>query len=87
LRLHKVINRVVRGTVYYRWVLTLPPKEVRNLGWVDGQQLESFARGSTLTLQPSRYPVPRRPRGSADTLREEVVAKTRHRFDELDPKS
>ncbi|MCI4350782.1 MAG: hypothetical protein L3K15_04645 [Thermoplasmata archaeon] len=87
MRLHKVINRVVRGTVYYRWVLTIPPREVRSLGWVAGQQLESFARGSILTLQPTRYPVARRPRGSRDTLREEVVARTRHRFDEIDPKS
>lgn len=80
MRLHKVVNRVVRGTVYYRWVLTVPPREIRNLGWVDGQQLDAFSRGGTLTLQPARYPVARRPPRATDALRDEVMTKSPPRF-------
>jgi hypothetical protein len=53
MRLHKVINRVLEGTVYYRWVLSISPKNVRELGWVDGQELEAVVSGSRLWIQPS----------------------------------
>ena len=80
MRLHKVVNRIVRGTVYYRWVLNVPPKEIRALGWVDGQQLEAFSRGGTLTLQPARYPVARRAQRATGALREEALTKSPPRF-------
>jgi hypothetical protein len=53
VRLHKVINRVHQGTTYYRWVLSVPPRSVRELGWVDGQELSVLVRGSTLSIQPA----------------------------------
>jgi hypothetical protein len=53
VRLHKVINRVHQGTTYYRWVLSVSPRSVRDLGWVDGQELSVFVRGSTLWIQPA----------------------------------
>jgi hypothetical protein len=63
MRLHKVINRVLEGTVYYRWVLSIPPKSIRELGWVDGQELEAVVSGSRLWVQPSvRARLGRRPR-------------------------
>jgi hypothetical protein len=65
VRLHKVVNRVHQGTTYYRWVLSVPPRSVRDLGWVDGQELSVLVRGSILWIQPAvRHraggPVPRR---------------------------
>ena len=54
MKLRKVINRVHRGTTYYRWVLNIPPKEIRALGWVDGQKLEAVPQGFTLSLRPAR---------------------------------
>jgi len=56
MRLHKVVNRVYEGTVYYRWVLSVSPKDIRELGWVDGQELEATVRGSTLWVAPSAHP-------------------------------
>jgi hypothetical protein len=53
VRIHKVVNRVYEGKVYYRWVLSVPPKDVRELGWVDGQELETTVRGSSLSVAPS----------------------------------
>jgi len=79
VRLHKVINRVHRGTTYYRWVLAVPPREVRNLGWVDGQRLDLFVQGASLTLHPSRYSAPRLGRRSSEDLREVATEKAGRR--------
>jgi hypothetical protein len=72
VRIHKVVNRVHKGTVYYRWVMTVSPKEVRALGWVDGQQLETVVRGSSLWIQPSVRSPPRAPRSSAKATEESL---------------
>ena len=52
MRLRKVLNRVHHGTVYYRWLISVSPKDVRQLGWVDGQPLETVVRGGTLWISP-----------------------------------
>jgi hypothetical protein len=56
MRLRKVINREYEGTVYYRWLVSVPPKDVRALGWVDGQELTTTVHGSTLWIVPSIRP-------------------------------
>jgi hypothetical protein len=76
MRLHKVINRVYEGTTYYRWVVSLPPKRVRELGWINGQELEAVVRGSALWIQPSLRPLPGRRERRASALEEEVRRKT-----------
>jgi hypothetical protein len=76
MRLHKVVNRIYEGTTYYRWVVSIPPKRVRELGWTDGQELDSVARGSTLSIQPSLRPLPGRRGTTAQSLEEEVRRKT-----------
>ncbi|MCI4330800.1 MAG: hypothetical protein L3K19_02995 [Thermoplasmata archaeon] len=52
MRARKVVNRVYQGRTYYRWLLSIAPKDVQRLGWVDGQALKSYVRGSTLTIEP-----------------------------------
>ena len=79
MRLHKVVNRVYHGTTYYRWVVSIPPKEVRNLGWVDGQRLDLFVHGSSLTLQPSRAAPPHRGAPSSEAMREIALDKAPRR--------
>jgi hypothetical protein len=76
MRIHKVVNRVYEGTTYYRWVLSVPPRDVRELGWVDGQELEATVRGSVLSISPSlRRQTARRGR-STDALEEGVQGKS-----------
>lgn len=70
MRIHKVINRVHEGTVYYRWVLSVPPKNVRDLGWVDGQELEMVVRGTSLWVQPAVRRSPRRGSERTDGMEE-----------------
>jgi hypothetical protein len=53
VRLRKVVNRVYEGKTYYRWLLSVSPKDVRDLGWVDGQALEATVRDSTLSIAPA----------------------------------
>jgi hypothetical protein len=72
MRIHKVINRVHEGTVYYRWVLSVPPKKIRELGWVDGQELDCAVRGSSLWVEPSVRARPG-PRGRAAAALEETI--------------
>lgn len=76
MRLHKVVNRIYAGTTYYRWVVSIPPKRVRELGWTDGQELEAVVRGGTLWVQPSFRPLAGRRERPADSLEEEVRRKT-----------
>ena len=66
MRARKVVNRVYMGRTYYLWILSISPKEIERLGWVDGQPLKTYVRGSTLTIEPG---IPastsrRRPRSS-----------------------
>jgi hypothetical protein len=60
LRLHKVINRSYEGKVYYRWVLSISPKIVESVGWVDGQELEAVPQDSSLLIKKSPRSKPRR---------------------------
>jgi hypothetical protein len=76
VRLHKVVNRVYEGTVYYRWVLSVPPKKVRELGWVDGQELEADVAGSRLWVQASLRARPGRRTPSTEAMEEAVHQKS-----------
>jgi len=58
VRARKVINRVYQGRTYYRWLISVSPKLIQQLGWVDGQSLKTYVRGSTMTIEPG---VPSRP--------------------------
>ncbi|HTT26101.1 MAG TPA: hypothetical protein VMH90_03960 [Thermoplasmata archaeon] len=53
MRARKVVNRVYRGVTYYRWILSISPKDIQQLGWVDGQTLRAYVRGSTLWIEPA----------------------------------
>jgi hypothetical protein len=83
VRARKVINRVFRGTTYYRWIVSVPPKEILKLGWVDGQPLQCFVRGSTLVIEPSSGATHARKgvRSSdlEDTIRRRTVGQTEER--------
>ena len=76
MRIHKVVNRIYEGTTYYRWLISVRPKDVRELGWVDGQPLEATVRGSTLWISPaSPTRVPTRER-AAGAMQERIQRKS-----------
>jgi antitoxin component of MazEF toxin-antitoxin module len=76
MRIHKAVNRVYRGKVYYRWLVSIPPRNLRELGWTDGLELEATVRGSSLWIQPALRPRAARPERAAASLQEAVQRKT-----------
>ncbi len=76
MRLRKVVNRVYEGTVYYRWVLSVPPRRVRELGWVDGQELETIPHGSSLWIRPATHARRSLPGRRTSTLEETVQSRS-----------
>jgi len=76
MKLHKVVNRVYQGTTYYRWVVSVPPKRIRELGWTSGQELEADVHGATLSIHPSTRTSPGRRERGATRLEEEVRRRT-----------
>jgi bifunctional DNA-binding transcriptional regulator/antitoxin component of YhaV-PrlF toxin-antitoxin module len=41
MRLQKQKTREVKGKEYFRWTVVIPPEEVKELGWKEGDELES----------------------------------------------
>lgn len=68
MRARKVINRSFRGTTYYRWILSVSPKDIQKLGWVDGQPLKAVVRGATLWIEPAAGVSPSRKSGRSSAL-------------------
>jgi hypothetical protein len=76
VRIRKVINRVYGGKVYYRWVLSISPKDVRELGWTDGQELGTEVHGATLSILPAPRQRTARGRLSMDSFEGQIQRKT-----------
>jgi antitoxin component of MazEF toxin-antitoxin module len=82
MRLHKVVNRVYQGTTYYRWLIAIPPKHIRELGWAEGQPLEVAVRGSSLWIQPSSRTHLKRPPARLESIEQEFRRRTAARISE-----
>jgi len=51
LKLQKQLSRKVRNKEYPKWVITIPPKQIRALGWKEGELLESEVNNQELILR------------------------------------
>jgi len=40
MKLQKQISRKIDDKTYAKWVITIPPTEIKKLGWTDGEDLE-----------------------------------------------
>ena len=55
MRIRKVQNRVYKGKEYERWLLTLPPELVKEMGWDEKTEVEAKKRrGSVIITQRGR---------------------------------
>lgn len=52
MRLQRQKTREVKGKEYFRWSVVIPPDEVKELGWKEGDELESKKMGNGLRLEP-----------------------------------
>jgi len=52
VKLQKQLNRRLGGREYAKWVLVLPPRTVKALGWKEGQEFKFQIDGRTLRIRP-----------------------------------
>jgi antitoxin component of MazEF toxin-antitoxin module len=52
VKLQKQLSRRFAGKDYAKWVVVLPPRIVRELGWKEGQELKSQIDGRILRMGP-----------------------------------
>jgi len=62
LRLLRQVSRQVGDNEYLKWTIIVPPSQVEELGWNEGEELESHVRGKTLLVKPlvKRKEIPKR---------------------------
>jgi hypothetical protein len=53
VKLQRQLNRRLGDREYAKWVIVLPPKIIRQLGWKEGQEFMFQIDGKTLRLKPS----------------------------------
>jgi len=51
MRLQKQLSRKVGNKEYPKWVITIPPKQIKTLGWTKGEFLESEINDQELVIQ------------------------------------
>lgn len=52
MKLQKRFNRKVADKEYSKWIVTLPPEEIEQLGWKEGMELEVSTKDDKMILKP-----------------------------------
>ena len=52
MKLQKQLSRKVGKTEYPKYVITIPPKLIEELGWKKGVEVEASKKGDKLLLEP-----------------------------------
>lgn len=52
MKLQKQLSRKVGNEEYAKWVVVIPPEQVRELGWSEGIELEADPKNNRLILKP-----------------------------------
>jgi antitoxin component of MazEF toxin-antitoxin module len=51
MKLQKQLSRRVGNKEYPKWVIAIPPKQVKALGWNEGQSLEGEVKDQKLVIK------------------------------------
>lgn len=51
MKLQKQLSRKVGDKKYPKWVITIPPKQIKALGWKEGECLESEVNSRELLVR------------------------------------
>lgn len=54
MKLQKQLSRKIKGKNYPKYVMTIPPKDIQELGWKKGMELEICIRDNKLIIQPKQ---------------------------------
>jgi len=52
MHLLRQISRLVGDNEYSKWIIIIPPSQVKELGWKEGEEFESYVRGKALMIKP-----------------------------------
>lgn len=53
MKLQRIVSRKVGKETYYKFQLTIAPKDVESLGWEAGQEIDAEVKGKELRLRPA----------------------------------
>jgi hypothetical protein len=56
MKLQKVPSRILNKKEYVKWLIIVPPKDVSELGWKDGQKLKTAVERGNLVITLSKEP-------------------------------
>ena len=51
MRLQKRLSRRIGNKEYQKWIITIPPKQIKTLGWGEGEFLEGEINGHELIVR------------------------------------
>lgn len=57
VKLQRIVSRKVGKETYYKWQLTIPPKDIERLGWQAGQEVVPEVKGKELRLRSAPAPI------------------------------
>lgn len=52
MRLQKQLSRRIGKVKYSKYVVTIPPKKIKELGWEEGTELDVKAKDGKIILKP-----------------------------------
>ncbi len=52
MKLQKQLSRKVNGKEYPKYVVTIPPSKIEELGWSEGEKLSPKVSGKKLIIEP-----------------------------------
>lgn len=52
MKLQEQLSREIKGKKYPKYVMTVPPKYIEELGWIKGIELEIKVDGKKLIVRP-----------------------------------
>ena len=51
MKLQKQLSRKYGGKEYPKWVIIVPPKRIKELGWQEGESLETEVKNQNLLIK------------------------------------
>jgi len=54
MKLQKQVSRKVKDKEYGKYVVVIPPEEIEELGWAEGQELKPEVKGRRLIISPKQ---------------------------------
>ena len=55
MRLQKQVSRKIASKEYGKYVVVIPPDEIDELGWQEGEELEPEVKGKKLVISPKAH--------------------------------